>query len=232
MKNLIQKIMSLVVSVAVCLVVHLLAPKEMFIPVMGLVTSTAMVGLFTNNLLKKMFGDGQNQIVEQPVYTEEELIALHNAQLEASGGEEVAPTTQVETTHSVEPVEPITPEPIRRRVSFSIPDDAPEPKSRDKKRRKKDVLGELRDAFQGDSHGAPTAPEGFDETTVSTTALVTTDQQPPTEPITDEPEPKSVVESVEPVDKPVDKPVEPVVESVEHGETFETQTKHRSRRKR
>ena len=98
MKNLIHKIMSLVVSVAVCLVVHLLAPKEMFLPVMGLVTSTAMVGLFTNNLLKKIFGDGQNQIAEPPMYTEEELIALHNAQLEASGGEEVPKTDQVETT--------------------------------------------------------------------------------------------------------------------------------------
>ena len=43
------------VVVAISVVVYMLSPVELFVPVMGLVASTAAVGFFTNTLLQRVF---------------------------------------------------------------------------------------------------------------------------------------------------------------------------------
>lgn len=179
MQQIVKKIIVLLISATISAIVYLLSPKDMFAPVLGLVASTAMVGLCTNNILIKIFGR-ENQIDNEQVRMddippeyyaqqaiEEELLRQGEKSFEGEG------STETGDDKPYEPVDDATtePEPVKtpdKSVSFAdniaeykeyVPDEDP-PKRR---RRKKQAIQEFVEVIGTDGGESGSTSERHEE---------------------------------------------------------------------
>lgn len=216
MQKIVKKIIVLLISATISAIVYVLSPKDMFAPVLGLVASTAMVGLCTNTILIKLFGY-ENQIDQTPMHMddfppeyyahqafEEELLQQANEeslkgeqQPDESGDKKPDEPMDNATT---EPKSVATPE---KSVSFAdniaeYKEYVPEPDTPKRRRRKKHALQEFAEVITTHSGEPGVPPEELEQPIVELTQPDELgEQQQPQEPPKEEPVAEH--ESVEPV---------------------------------
>ena len=89
--QILKKIIVFLITITISAIVFLLSPSDMFVPVLGLVSATAMVGVCTNTILLKIFGTG-DQIKPENIYTQEEFDQKHYAEQETGNKEKEEPS--------------------------------------------------------------------------------------------------------------------------------------------
>ncbi len=235
MQNIVKKIIVLLISATISAIVYALSPKDMFTPVIGLVASTAMVGLCTNTILIKLFGY-ENQIDQTPMHMddfppehyaqqafEEELIRQANEEslkeqpVESGDKKPNEPMDDAST----EPTEPVaTPE---KSVSFAdniaeYKEYVPEPDTPRRRRRKKHAIQEFADVITAHSGEPGISP---DEPTQRIVELTQPDELSEQQPVQEPPKEESVTEheSVESVESivPLFEDGAPHIEDVSEG---------------
>ncbi|AHA54237.1 putative membrane protein [Emiliania huxleyi virus 18] len=224
MQKIVKKIIVLLISVTISAIVYVLSPKDMFAPVLGLVASTAMVGLCTNTILIKLFGY-QNQIDQTPMHIEdfppeyyaqqaleEELLRQENEeslkeQQPVESGDKKPDEPMDDAAAESEPV--ATPE---KSVNFAeniaeYKEYVPESDTPRRRRRKKHAIQEFADVITANSGEPGILPEESEQRIVEFT-------QPDVELSEEQPVPSS------PTEKSVTEHVESIVPLVEDGAPY------------
>lgn len=227
--QILKKIIVFLITITISAIVFLLSPSDMFVPVLGLVSATAMVGICTNTILLKIFGSG-DQIQPEKLYTQEELVQEYYDEPSAVDETETPAEDEEQPDGTNEQLEQSifkSSDEKSKAVRFSdtiadVREFVPDNPRRRKHRKRDTAIQEFENALAPDSgitEGSPTGPD-------NEPASITEPEKPVVE--------QSVVEQPGTLAPELDGP--PTIEDISEGEQEASQTdgatQKRSRRHR